>query len=63
MPKPTDFQPLPALPGSPHQGAHVRDGRRESFGFGRYVPSRAAAAMWSLLKAETYAKEADYVAW
>ncbi|CAL1142689.1 unnamed protein product [Cladocopium goreaui] len=44
------------------QGAHVRDGRRETFGFGRYVPSRAAAAMWSLLKAEIYAKEADYVA-
>lgn len=48
---------------TPSRGAHVRDSRRETFGFGRYVPSRAAAAMWSLLKAEIYAKEADYVAW
>ena len=52
-------QPWPWIRKPP--GAHVRDGRRETFGFGRYVPSRAAAAMWSLLKAEIYAKEADYV--
>ena len=43
-------------------GAHQRDQRRESSGFRGYSPWRAAAAMWSLLKADVYAAGADYVA-